>query len=138
MSSDDEPVAVLDAVSKHDEKPVSQHVEAFHKAVTGRIDKVNDVLWESWNRIFDLAEETSPNEQDRLVEFLLRLKGHQDKDEKGEAKVYETENGKLWGDLPTFGWEARERWNFGMNSCSYYASACRSIEFIHLVLCPSC
>lgn len=117
MSSDNEPVAILDAVARRDEKPVSQHVETFHSAVTGRMEQVDDVLWESWNRIFDLAEETPPGKQDRLVEFLLRLKGHQDKDEKGEARVYDTENGKLWGDLPKFGWEARDRWNFGMDHC---------------------
>lgn len=126
MSSEDEPVAVLDAVARRDGTPVARQVEAFHGAVTGRMDKVNDVLYESWNRVFDLAQDTPPGEQDRLVEFLLRLKGHQDKDEKGEAKVYETENGKLWADLPTFGWEARERWNFGMSPplLSFHDGSC--------------
>ena len=110
--SSDEAVAVLDAVAKRDETPVATHVEAFHRAVT-RQDDLNGALWASWSRFFDIVEGTPPGEQERLVEFLVALRGFQEKDEKGGRKVYEAESGKLWEDLPTFGWQARESWNFG-------------------------
>lgn len=112
--SSEEAVAVLDAVAKRDETPVAAHVEAFHRAVTGQAD-VDGVLWESWSRFFDVVEGTPPGEQGRLVEFLVALKGFEEKDGKGERKVHEAKSGKLWEDLPSFGWVARDRWNFGMD-----------------------
>ena len=74
--SSEEPAAVLDAVAKRDETPVTQHVEAFHKAVTSRMDDVDGVLWSAWNHFFDIVEATAPGEQQRLVDFVVTLKGY--------------------------------------------------------------
>lgn len=109
-------IAVLDAVAKGDEKPLSQHVEAFSNHVTSQPNDLEDVLWESWGHLFDIVKETPPDDQERLVEFLILLKGFEVKDAQGEKKVYEVADGKLWSDLPVFGWMARDEWNFGKNS----------------------
>lgn len=122
--SSDEAVAVLDAVAKRDEKLISDHVEAFHKAVTGQSD-IDDALWACWTRFFDIVDETPPAEQERLVEFVVALKGFREKDGEGKVKVYEAKSGKLWEDLPSFGWVARDRWNFGKHTI-YCLSPCHN------------
>lgn len=112
MSSDDA-LTILDSLRSADGQSVSQQVDSFHKHVTRNLDEVDDVLWDSWNRVFDIAERTPPEEQGGLDEFLVRLRGLGDKGEDGEMKVYEADGGKLWGDMPAFGWVARDKWNFG-------------------------
>ncbi|SPN99074.1 uncharacterized protein DNG_02113 [Cephalotrichum gorgonifer] len=111
MSSDGA-LAILDAVKTSGERPTSHHVQSFHEYVTSHLDEVNDILWESWNRIFDIAEQTTPEKQDGLYEFLVSLKDIKEKSEGDGVKIYEAEGGKLWEDMPAFPWVARDLWNF--------------------------
>lgn len=110
------PISVLDSVAKGDEKPLPQLVEAFSSHVTSQPDDLEDVLWDSWNHLFDIVKRTSSDDQDRLVEFLVLLREFEVKDAQGEKKVYEVGDGTLWSDLPVLGWVARDEWNFGKDS----------------------
>lgn len=111
-------ISVLDAIAKGDEKPLSQHVEAFSNHVTSQPDDLEDVLWDSWTHLFDIVKRTSPDDQEGLVDFLVTLKDFEVKDAQGEKKVYEVADGKLWSDLPVLGWVARDEWNFGKDKHS--------------------
>ncbi|KAK4203226.1 hypothetical protein QBC40DRAFT_294131 [Triangularia verruculosa] len=82
-------------------------------------ENLEGFLWSAWQPIFDAAEKTPVDQQEGLVQFILELKKHdvtvKTKDSEGkeveEVLEFEYDNKKhpIWKDLPTFGWEARER-----------------------------
>ncbi|KAK1832035.1 hypothetical protein QBC39DRAFT_390925 [Podospora conica] len=71
-----------------------------------------DFLWDVFNAVFDAAGQ-APSEKHitSLVELLVQLRKTEVKDPAtGEARTYD--DGKVWTDLPSFGWVARDLWNF--------------------------
>ncbi|EAQ83163.1 predicted protein [Chaetomium globosum CBS 148.51] len=71
---------------------------------------IGDFVWRAYNALFDAAERTPPARQGPLLEFVARLRETVVTGEDGE--VLRHEGGELWRELPTLGWEVRDRWNF--------------------------
>lgn len=81
-------------------------------------------LWSLWPAVFDAAGEASSDKQiSDIVEFLMQLSKTDCKDpETGEVRVIH--NAQLWKDLPIFGWEMREWFNFGTFTPPFGISVC--------------
>ena len=77
-------------------------------------DKLETHLRETWNSILHIASQKphSSEQQDSLVKLLQALitRAHPLKDSNGKA--VEIDGSKVWQDLPLFGQQVRECWNF--------------------------
>ena len=80
--------------------------------------EIPDFLWDVFNGVFGVAGQAAGDKEvTALVDLLVQLRKTDVKDPKtGEVRT--CEGGKVWSELPTFGWVARDLWNFGMLSCS--------------------
>ncbi|KAK0716627.1 hypothetical protein B0T21DRAFT_415342 [Apiosordaria backusii] len=105
---------VTTAVQKFTDLAKQQHEQNKSKD-----EILEGFLWSAWHAVFDAAGKTPVDQQEGLVQFMLELKKHdvtaKTKDSEGKEVEVVLDSGhgsKLWKDLPLFGWEARERWNF--------------------------
>ncbi|TGO77962.1 hypothetical protein BELL_0084g00170 [Botrytis elliptica] len=77
-------------------------------------DLLRDHPYDTWCALFVLVARTSPDQQSRLIEFIIGLQKieviDRDTDQSKVLKYYDME---LWRQLPGFGWEAREIYNTG-------------------------
>ncbi|KAK4038596.1 hypothetical protein C8A01DRAFT_47797 [Parachaetomium inaequale] len=73
---------------------------------------VDNLLWDAFETLFDVVGRTPPERQGRLLEFLTQLQQTKAKDAEGKVLKQGDGDGEVWADLPTFGWVAREKWNF--------------------------
>ncbi|KAL2151442.1 hypothetical protein VTH82DRAFT_6540 [Thermothelomyces myriococcoides] len=89
---------------------VSAAVQGFNDQARASASTIGDYLWDAFNAVFKAAGRTPPEHQGPLIDFLVRLRGTTVTDEEG--KVLKHEDGQVWTDLPTFGWVARDLWNF--------------------------
>lgn len=90
---------------------ISTAVETMtQKAKEAWVSK-NDFLWEAWGAILDVAADTDPADQGRLVDFMAELRKKEVRDDAGVLMTVEGE--EVWKDLPHFGHVARSRWNAG-------------------------
>ncbi|TGO13654.1 hypothetical protein BTUL_0065g00100 [Botrytis tulipae] len=75
-------------------------------------DLLRDHPYDTWCALFVLVARTSPDQQSRLIEFILGLQKievvDRDTSQSKNLKYYDME---LWRQLPGFGWEAREIFN---------------------------
>lgn len=101
---------VLAAVTA--DKPDEAITEAVQKiaAQTPKTpaSELGDFVWDVYNAIFDVSAQLQ--KQSHLVDFLVQLRQTSVSGSDGQQLSYE--GGKIWTDLPTFGWVARDLWNF--------------------------
>lgn len=71
-------------------------------------ERVEEEIYRMWNLVIDLAE-SFPETQDKVVELLAEIEKLPDLERHGHTFTYHGMT--VWSDLPTFGWEMRERWN---------------------------
>lgn len=77
--------------------------------------KMADYLWDTFNEVFDLAGKTAGANQQHIIDLLLGLRKNTILDD-GTCQPLRIEaagEGVVWRDLPSFGWVARDLWNFG-------------------------
>jgi len=94
-------------------------------AVTALVDQASavsaesiaDLLWDTWVAVFEVAGQTPVDRQGKLIEFMVELQKVEVTGANGQP-VKDENGGVVWTDLPTFGWVARETWNFG-EFCAY-------------------
>ncbi|KAK3303071.1 uncharacterized protein B0T15DRAFT_539010 [Chaetomium strumarium] len=86
-------------------------VQGFNDLAKASASTIDDFIWEAYNQIFDVAGEITPEQQGRLVDFIIQLRETTPTDANGKVLVCGNTGGKLWKDLPTFGWVARELLN---------------------------
>jgi hypothetical protein len=88
-----------------------QHVET--QAQSADEDDLEELLTVSWKAIISAAAGTSFTDtgMQKLVEFVLELGSRPDLEKDGKSCV--VHDMTLWKDLPTFGWQMRDAWNFG-------------------------
>jgi hypothetical protein len=102
---------VLTAVTA--DKPDQAIAEAVQKiaAQTTKISasELGDFVWDVYNAVFDVSAQLQ--KQSNLVDFLVQLRQTSVSGSDGQQLSYE--GGNIWTDLPTFGWVARDLWNFG-------------------------
>ena len=106
------PIHILEPLIEPDatEQTVATAVDAFNDQANSA-SSIGDYLWEAFNAVFDVAARTPPEKQGRLLEFLDRLRQTTAADADGQPLSYE--GGVVWKDMPSFGWVARDLWNFG-------------------------
>ncbi|KAK4120311.1 hypothetical protein N657DRAFT_580017 [Parathielavia appendiculata] len=92
------------------ENAVAEAVHTFNERAKSAPFSIGDFLWEAFNAVFDVAGCTPGERQGRLLEFLGQLQQTTAADAEGRPLRYE--GGFVWEDMPSFGWVARDRWNF--------------------------
>ncbi|PKS11277.1 hypothetical protein jhhlp_003039 [Lomentospora prolificans] len=95
------------------EKPLSDIVQALNSQILANESKAGDIVWDSWNTLFSIAGKTPGDQQGRLVEFVELLRKSPIKNAAGQDILVEHE--ALWRALPTFGWVARDLWNWNIH-----------------------
>ncbi|KAK1962806.1 hypothetical protein LY78DRAFT_683771 [Colletotrichum sublineola] len=103
----------LDAFVKSgatDEKALNDTVQEFNTLAKKAQSEIEDFLWDTYNAVFAVAKQTSPENQGPLVHFLQRLR--ETTVTASDGQPLKLSNQVVWKDLPTFGWVARDLWNF--------------------------
>ncbi|KAK5170339.1 uncharacterized protein LTR77_004926 [Saxophila tyrrhenica] len=85
---------------------------------TENAQNVEPLLWRAWQAIVGEAATTPHTSQhkQKLVELMLNL-AFRPTLSRGES-ICEVDGMKVWRDLPIFGWELREAWNFAASGSS--------------------
>ncbi|KAK4236874.1 hypothetical protein C8A03DRAFT_16514 [Achaetomium macrosporum] len=92
------------------EETVAAAVQGFNDLAKASASSIDNYIYEAYHDILDVARTIAPEQQGRLVDFIIQLQKTAPTDEDG--KVLESEHGgELWKDLPTFGWAVRELLN---------------------------
>lgn len=108
------PISFLEPLTKPDatEDVVDEKVKFLIKNTedVAHQEALDDLAYTVTNGLFDVVEKTPFQDQKKLVEFVVKLQ---------QATAYSKNKESLkshglvlWTELPTFGWEARDRWNF--------------------------
>lgn len=111
MSAGEEVVECLCGLNTSDEKPLAEIAAAFSRYVTAAYFDVPGRLQTVWLAFFDIVGETPPEDQKRLVDFVLQLRKTTAENASGQAIFHEID-GHLWYDLPGLTTAARDYWNF--------------------------
>lgn len=91
---------------------VTAAVRGFNTQASASASSIGDFLWDAFNALFQAVGRTPPAHQTHLLDFLTQLRQTIATDAEGKPMRYE--DGDVWRDLPTFGWIARDLWNFGV------------------------
>lgn len=128
LSSDESPkpeeVQALQAFLAGNISSVHAAAEKF-TAVAARAgnssEEIGDALYRMWKLVIDVAQ-NFPETQDKLVELLTEVENLPDLERDGHTFIHH--GMKVWNDLPTFGWEMRERWNCELRSAVFSGYPC--------------
>jgi hypothetical protein len=94
-----------------DQATIAKAVQQLSEQATASAAEIGDFIWDVFNAVFDVSAKIDVGEQAALVDFLEALR---QVDVAGaDGKTLKHEGGQVWKDLPTFGWVARDLWNFG-------------------------
>ncbi|TEA12764.1 hypothetical protein C8034_v005738 [Colletotrichum sidae] len=93
------------------EKEIDAVVKAFVDLARKAESELEDFLWDTYNAIFTVAKGTPYSRQTPLVQFVYRLRETTATGSDGQA--LHIKESVVWKDLPTFGWVARDLFNFG-------------------------
>ncbi|TGO45768.1 hypothetical protein BCON_0367g00070 [Botryotinia convoluta] len=75
-------------------------------------DLLRDHPYDTWCALFVLVARTPPDQQSKLIEFILSLHKIEIVDrDTSQSEVLKYYDMELWRQLPGFGWEAREIFN---------------------------
>ncbi|KAJ8082469.1 hypothetical protein PM082_008324 [Marasmius tenuissimus] len=103
------------AVSKLTQPTLDAISRTTHGGSDGGDDKVEDTLWGLWSAFVRAARET-PEEKvhDRLITGLQTIKSLPPAlvQKNGDKEQYSIWDLRVWDDLPVFGAELREEWNY--------------------------
>lgn len=109
------PVSSLEALKQADAS-IPTLVQTLNDAILADESQASDIVWDSWNSLLSIAGQTPRDKQGRLVDFLQTLR--QSCPKNGAGKKVIVEGDALWESLPTFGWVARELWNWDIHDPS--------------------
>ncbi|KXH56883.1 hypothetical protein CSAL01_06131 [Colletotrichum salicis] len=98
-------------IKAENKKALEDTVSEFKDLAKKSESQIEDFLWDTYNAIFAVAKQTSPENQTPLVDLLQRLRGSTVTASDGQPLKLNSQ--VVWKDLPTFGWVARDLWNFG-------------------------
>ncbi|KAL2882832.1 hypothetical protein SGCOL_001522 [Colletotrichum sp. CLE4] len=97
-------------IKADDKKALDDTVSEFRDLAKKSESQIEDFLWDTYNAIFAVAKQTSPEHQTPLIDFLQRLRETTVTASDGQPLKLNSQ--VVWKDLPTFGWVARDLWNF--------------------------
>lgn len=94
---------------------VSELVNGGKVAESETPSKMADYLWDAFNDVFELAGRTAPDHQRSIIDLLVGLRKNTILDDGTcqPLRIKAAGEGVVWRDLPSFGWVARDLWNFG-------------------------
>ncbi|TLD04058.1 hypothetical protein PgNI_11147 [Pyricularia grisea] len=93
---------------------VTKVVSELSDAARAAENNVEDFVYKTWTDLFEIAGQIDYGNnaaQDDLVKVLSELRGTSVTGSGGKTLAVK-DAGEVWNDLPTFGWVAREIWNF--------------------------
>ncbi|QBZ65188.1 hypothetical protein PoMZ_06894 [Pyricularia oryzae] len=92
---------------------VSKVVSELSDAARAAEKNVDDFVYNTWTDLFEIAGQIEYGNvaQDQLVKVMKELRGTSVTGSGGKTLAVQ-DAGEVWKDLPTFGWVAREIWNF--------------------------
>ncbi|TLD15208.1 hypothetical protein PspLS_10679 [Pyricularia sp. CBS 133598] len=92
---------------------VTKVVSKLSDAARAAENNVEDFVYNTWSDLFEIAGQIEYGDaaQDELVKVLKELRGTSVTGSGGKTLAVQ-DAGEAWKDLPTFGWVAREIWNF--------------------------
>ncbi|KAJ0300192.1 hypothetical protein COL5a_003859 [Colletotrichum fioriniae] len=99
-----------------DKKALENTVDEFKDLAKKSESQIEDFLWDTYNAIFAVAKQTPPEKQAPLLDFLQRLR--ETTVTASDGQPLKLNNQVVWKDLPTFGWVARDLWNFDTTDTS--------------------
>ncbi|KAJ3950829.1 hypothetical protein N0V92_012780 [Colletotrichum tropicale] len=99
-----------------DKKAFDDTIQKYNDLAKAAESSLEDFLWDTYNAIFATAKQTPPEKQAPLVDFVQRLRETTVTGSDGQA--LHLSEGVVWKDLPTFGWVARDLWNFDVTDAS--------------------
>lgn len=106
------------ALERHlsDQAALDETLNAFCEDVESKAQQSEDLgdpLWQAWRAVVTMASTISHASENRqkLVDFILALQERPPPSKDGKACV--VQDAKVWAELPVFGMEMREAWNFG-------------------------
>ncbi|KAK5652010.1 hypothetical protein OQA88_10913 [Cercophora sp. LCS_1] len=99
------------------DEAISAAVQKLSDEATSTTSTIGDFVWDAYDAIFHAVEQVSADKQSTLVEFVTQLSKVELRDARGQPLMYE--GGKVWTDMPAFGWYARDLWNFDPLSESF-------------------
>ncbi|OLN89315.1 hypothetical protein CCHL11_08989 [Colletotrichum chlorophyti] len=99
-----------------DQKAQDEIVQKFKDLAKASESEIEDFLWDAYNAIFAVVKQTAPEKQKPLVDFLQRLR--QTTVTASDGQPLKLGNQVVWKELPTFGWVARDLWNFDVLDAS--------------------
>lgn len=111
---------------------VTKVVSELSDAARAAENNVEDFVYKTWTDLFEIAGQIDYGNnaaQDDLVKVLSELRGTSVTGSGGKTLAVK-DAGEVWNDLPTFGWVAREIWNFG--ECAF--SGLTSVTYCSLFL----
>ncbi|KAM7183256.1 Protein of unknown function (DUF3632) domain containing protein [Rhypophila sp. PSN 637] len=93
---------------------VADKIVQGSKLVQKDTQELDNYVYDTWCGIFDLVGKTSSEHQQPIIDLLLELRKTTlyPNDDSSKEPVNVQSAGTLWSDLPTFGWVARDLWNF--------------------------
>ncbi|CAI4220076.1 unnamed protein product [Parascedosporium putredinis] len=92
------PVSSLEALKQADAS-IPTLVQTLNDAILADESQASDIVWDSWNSLLSIAGQTPRDKQGSWQKVIVE----------GDA---------LWESLPTFGWVARELWNWDIHDPS--------------------
>jgi hypothetical protein len=102
------------AILETNDQPISEAVEAFIKPANAALKTGDETpLWEAWQDLTIIAQQTHHTQQEKLVAFVNEVRKQPGplKDDGEKVKVWGQETS--WESLPLLGPELREYWNRG-------------------------
>ncbi|WYZ43993.1 hypothetical protein EsH8_VII_000429 [Colletotrichum jinshuiense] len=99
----------LDSLVKAD-AALDDTVQKFRDLAKAAESEIEDFLWDAYNAVFAVAKTTAPEKQAPLLDFLQRLR--ETTVTASDGQPLKLSNQVVWKELPTFGWVARDLWNF--------------------------
>lgn len=107
-------------------KEVVEKIIQGSNLIKSDAQELDDYVYQAWTGIFDIVGKTAPEgqqQQQPIIDVLLDLRrstiypddetgNNNDATQEQRKPVTVQGDGVLWRDLPTFGWVARDLWNF--------------------------
>lgn len=109
----------VDGYVKNDDADLGDALNQFARPVEDQFqqnpDDVETTLTTAWKSIIAAGADEQWNwpKAQKLANFVLELQSRPDLEKDGQA--CQVQGMTVWKDLPTFGWQLRDAWNFGMH-----------------------
>lgn len=99
-----------------EQNPIARFAEPVESQLkSGNSEEAEEELTKCWKAVIAKAAGSSHKEgaHSPLAALLVSLSQRRADEQKADSSFGEVHGMKVWRDLPTFGWQVRDAWNFG-------------------------